>query len=149
VPRAEFGLLLRGVERLLVAAAAGDLDLRQLTQITGVGPVTRDGDWLSIDSCWIQLSATQRLLEDALPGAAPRVFAVPGPHQNPALTAYLTATTAVRTPEQAHTACMQALPGRHTAMAPGRYVLCASAPRDPADLTGWQHQPELTNGDGR
>jgi hypothetical protein len=34
-------------------------------------------------------------------------------------------------------------------MAPGRYVLCASAPRDPADLTGWQHQPELTNGDGR
>src|SRR5216683_2792396 len=149
VPQAELMLLLRGIERLLVAAAAGDPDLSQLTQITGVEPVARDGDWLHTDSCWIELSATQRLVEEALPGAAPRVFAVPGPDGAPVLTAYLTATEAARTPEQAHAACMRALPGRHTAMAPGWYVLCASAPHGPGDLTGWQHEPVLSDGDGR
>jgi hypothetical protein len=149
VPQAELRLLLRGIERLLVAAAAGNPDLSQLTQITGVEPVARDGDWLHIDSCWIEVSATQRLVDEALPGAAPRVFAVPGPDGAPVLTAYLTATEAARTPEQAHAACMRALPGRHTAMAPGWYVLCASAPRDPGNLTGWQHEPVLSDGDGR
>jgi hypothetical protein len=149
VPRAEFERLLRGIERLLVAAAADDVDLGQLTQVTGLEPVVRDSGWLYIDSCWVELSAVQRLAEDALPGAAPRVFTVPGPLGLPVLTAYLTATQAVSTPGQAHAACMRALPGRHTAMAPGRYVLCAGRPADPADLTGWQLQPVLRAGDGR
>jgi hypothetical protein len=149
VPRAEFELLLRGIERLLVAAATDDVDLAQLTQITGLKPVVRDSGWLYTGSCWIELSAVQRLAEDALPGAAPRVFAIPGPHGAPVLTAYLAATRAVSTAGQAHAACMRALPGRHTAMAPGRYVLCAASPSDPADLTGWQRQPVLAEGDGR
>jgi hypothetical protein len=149
VPRTEFELLLRGIERLLVAAAADDVDLGQLTQITGVEPVVRDSGWLHIDSCWIELPAAQRLVEDALPGAAPRVFAIPGPLGPPVLTAYLAATPAVRTPGQAHAACMRTLPGRHSAMAPGRYVVCASSPSDPADLTGWRLQPVLGEGDGR
>jgi hypothetical protein len=149
VPQSELALLLCGVERLLVAAAAGDLDTGQWTQITGVEPVARDGDWRYIDSCWIELSAAQRLVEKALPGAAPRVFAIPGPHGTPLLTAYLIGTGSVRTPEQAHTACMRALPGQHTAMAPGWYVLCAGAPPDPGDPAGWRHQPVLSSGDGR
>lgn len=151
VPRTEFELLLRGIERLLLAAADDDVDLGQLTQITGLEPVVRDSGWLYTGSCWIELSAAQRLVEDALPGAAPRVFAVPGPSgtATPVLTAYLAATSAVSTPGQAHAACMRALPGRHTAMAPGRYVLCAGSPADPADLTGWQLQPVLDEGDGR
>lgn len=149
VPRAEFKPLLRGIERLLLAAAADDVDLGRLTQITGLKPVVRDSGWLYTDSCWIELSAAQRLVEDALPGAAPWVFAIPGPSGPPVLTAYLAATRDASTPEQAHAACMRALPGRHTAMAPGRYVLCASSPSDPGDLTGWQLQPVLRDGDGR
>jgi hypothetical protein len=34
-------------------------------------------------------------------------------------------------------------------MAPGWYVLCASAPGDPQDLDAWQRQPVLANGNGR
>jgi hypothetical protein len=149
VARAELGLLLRGTERLLVAAAAGDPGLGRLAEITGLEPVARGSDWLHIDSCWVNLPAAQRLADDALPGAAPRVFAVPGPHGVPVLTAYLVATEAVRTPRQAHAACMRALPGRRTAMAPGRYVLCASAPPAPRELAAWQREPVLTDGDGR
>jgi hypothetical protein len=149
VPRAELTLLLRGIERLLAAAAADDQDLTQLTRITGVEPVARDDDWLYIDSCWVELSATQRLVAEALPGTAPSVFAVRGPRGTPILAAYLVATEAVRTPEQAHSACVRLLPGRHSAMAPGWYVLCASTPADPRDLEGWQNQPELSRGNGR
>jgi Condensation domain len=149
VPRAELTLVLRGIERLLVAAAADDPDLTQLTRVTGVEPVARDGDWLYIDSCWIELSATQRLVAEALPGTAPSVFPVRGPRGTPILAAYLVANETVRTPEQAHSACVRLLPGRHSVMAPGWYVLCASTPADPGDLTGWQHQPVLSNGNGR
>jgi len=151
VPQAERALLLRGTERLLVAAAAGDLGLGpgHLAGVTGLEPVARGGHWLCINSCWVDLFATQRLAEEALPGAAPRVFAVPGPDGGPVLTAYLAATGAVRTPGQAHAACMRALPGRHTAMAPGWYVLCARTPSDPLDLAAWQREPALGNGDGR
>ncbi|MEV4821709.1 hypothetical protein [Micromonospora sp. NPDC049274] len=34
-------------------------------------------------------------------------------------------------------------------MAPRHYVLCAQAPADPADLSGWQRQPVLAEGGGR
>jgi hypothetical protein len=56
-----------------------------------------------------------------------------------------------RIPEQAHAACMALLRagGRHTAMAPGRYVLCAGPPADPADTAGWLARPVLAAGPGR
>lgn len=149
VPEAEMALLLRGTERLLLAAAAADGSVADLAAGIGLEPVTRDGDWSYIDSCWVDLPAAQRLAETALPGATPRVFAVPGPDGTPVLTAYLAATEDVRTPGQAHTACMRVLPGRHTVMAPGRYVVCAAAPADPEDLSAWQREPVLSDGDGR
>lgn len=149
VPAAELGRLLEGIERLLVAAGKGDVALADLTRVTGVEPVTRGPGWLYIDSCWIELPACQQLVQDALPGAGARVFAIPGPDGTTELTAYLTATQDVRTAGDAHAACTRTLPGRRTAMSPGRYVVCASAPADPCDLAGWRRQPVLCDASGR
>lgn len=83
----------------------------------------------------------------------------PASDGEPVLHAYLTAAGGVITPERAHAACMAALPGdrsprqpggiRYTAMAPGRYVICARPPADLADLAAWQCQPALAEGTGR
>lgn len=89
---------------------------------------------------------------------------------NLVLTAYL-APSGPLTPEQAHAACMAVLPPgleppprmRYTAIAPARYVICATAPPGPAGLavgpagpTGpaadpaaWRRQPVLSAGPGR
>jgi hypothetical protein len=155
VPPGDIESLLRGVELLLVAAASGDVDLDQVGEITGVAAVDRDAGWLRIDSCWIELAEAQRLVDDALPAA--RVFAEPDPAGELRLVAYLAAAKKIQTPEQAHAACMEVLPGgpkppdqmRYTAMTPGRYVICAGAPADPADLAAWQRQPVIACGDGR
>jgi hypothetical protein len=159
VPCQEVELLLRGVELILVSAAADDLDLSRVGEITGVMPVSRDPGWLRIDSCWIELREAQRLLDDALHVPAARVFPSTDPTGEPVLVAYLTAGAGIQTPEQAHAACMAVLPGnrrsrppdgmRYTAMTPGRYVICASAPDELSDMAAWQHQPILASGDGR
>lgn len=159
VPRQEVESLLRGVEALLVAAAAADLDLGRVGEITGIRPVSRGPGWLRVDSCWIELREVQRLLDDALGVPAARVFAIADPAGEPALVAYLAAGEGMRTPEQVHAACMAVLPGhrrpqppdgmRYTAMTPGRYVICAGAPDDLSDLAAWRRQPVLASGDGR
>jgi hypothetical protein len=142
LPATEIEALLGAVERLIVAAADQDVDLGRLTGITGVEPIVRDADWHNVDNSWIQLSAVQDLLEDALPGCAPH--AVIGVDST--LTAYLVGTDAVRTPSAAHSACMAALRRHATAIAPAYYVLCDEAPADPA---GWPRQPVRAEGDGR
>jgi hypothetical protein len=81
------------------------------------------------------------------------------PRQHRELVAYLAADGGIDTPEQAHAACMATLAGtrslappngiRYTAMAPGRYVICSSAPSDVHDLAGWQRQAVVAEGDGR
>jgi hypothetical protein len=159
VPREDLEMLLRGAERLLVAAAAGDIGLDRLGEITGVEPVTRGPGWLRVDSCWIERPEVQRLVDDALPGSAARVFTVPDARGEPALVAYLTASGGFTTPQQAHLACVALLPrhgkpkppggNRFTAITPGRYVICGHPPDDPSDLAGWQRQPILAHGTGR
>jgi condensation domain-containing protein len=158
VSPAEIESLLRGVERLLVAAAARDVELTGLTGITGVSPMPRGPGWLHADSCWVELSEAQRLLDDALDVPAVRVFPDPAAPGEAALVAYLAAGGSVQTPEQAHAACVAELAGhgrprrgqpRYTAMAPARYVICARAPLDRSDLTAWRQQPVLAAGTGR
>jgi len=159
VPRAELESLLRGAERLLVAAAAGDISLDRIGEITGVVPVTRGPGWLRVHSCWIELPEVQRLVDDALPGSAARVFTMPDARGEPTLVAYLTTSGGINTPQQAHLACMALLPrhgkpkppggNRFTAITPGRYVICGHAPDNPSDLAAWQHQPVLAHGSGR
>lgn len=159
MPPQEIESLLRGVELLLVAAAAGDLDLARTGEITGIQPLRHGPGWVRAGACWVELAEVQRLLDDALPGSFARVFAVPGADGEPVLHAYLTAAGGIAAPEQAHAACMAVLPGdrspgqpggiRYTAMAPGRYVICARPPADPADLAAWRRQPVLAEGSGR
>lgn len=159
VPRTDLESLLRGVELLLAQAAPGDVSLARLGEITGVEPVPRGPGWLLAGSCWVELAEVQRLLDDALPALAARVFAVPGPAGDQHLVAYLAARDSAITPAQAHAACMAHLPSnrtgrgpgdpRLTAMAPARYVICREPPADPASLAAWQHHPPITEGTGR
>jgi condensation domain-containing protein len=147
-PRSEIELILLGAERLLVAAAAGDIDLGRIGEITGIEPLDRGPGWVEVDSCWIELPEVQRLVEAALPASDARVFALPGEDGAAVLIAYL-AGGGIASPAQAHSACMELLSGRYTAMAPGRYVICEQAPADLADQAAWLAQVVLAEGSGR
>jgi hypothetical protein len=93
-----------------------------------------------------------------IPAATIPAVAVPEPGSH-ALVAYLAAGGGIDTPEQAHAACMTTLAGtrglappdgiRYTAIAPGRYVICAAAPADVRDMAAWQRQAVVAAGDGR
>lgn len=97
VPAAEIESLLLGIDRLLAEAATGDVDLRRMTEITGLTPVVRGPEWQRVDGCWIELPEVQRLVDDAVRVPA-RVFAAPDDHGRTVLTAYVTAGGPVRTP---------------------------------------------------
>jgi Condensation domain len=154
VPAAEIEMLARGTEALLVAAAAGDVDLATVGTVTGVEPVPRGDRWCYVDSCWVNLDEVQRLLDEALPDHTSAVFAAERPggtgsaEGEPLVLAYLAGAGDI-TPERAHDACMAALPGRITAMAPGYYVVCDRAPEDGSRAGAWQRQRVLAEGDGR
>jgi hypothetical protein len=144
VPRAEMESLLLAVERLLVAAAHGDVPAGRMPEIIGLEPIAGTPDRILVDSCWVDVADVQRLLDEAAAPAVARVFAsVDG---RP-LVAYLAATDAVHTPEQAHDRCMAALAYHPTAITPRHYVICPTAPADPADPAAWP--PPLTAGAGR
>ncbi len=150
LPVAEIEAFLRGTERLILAAAEGNVDMAKLSEVTGLVPVVRDpAAWLLLDSCWVELAEVQRLLDDALAPSAALSHVGTGADGQPRLVAYLAAGDRIRTPDQAHTACLGALSRRYTAMTPGWYVICDGAPDDPLDLAAWQRQPVLAAGDGR
>ena len=144
VPRAELESVLLAAERLLVTAAHGDVPGSQLPALIGLEPIPATPDRILIDHCWTDLAAVQRLADDALAPAITRVFASAGDRP---LVACLTATADIRTPEQAHARCMTALAHHPTAITPRHYVICSTAPSDPADLTAWP--APLATGTGR
>ncbi|MDQ2586698.1 condensation domain-containing protein [Saccharothrix yanglingensis] len=144
VPRSEMESLLLAVERLLVEAASGDLAPGRVRDLVGLEPIARTADWVLVDSCWVDLVEVQRLLDEAL---GPSVARVHASVDGRPLVAHLTATDAVRTPEQAHALCMAALPDHLNALTPRYYVVCATAPPDPADPTAWP--TPLSAGTGR
>ena len=144
VPGAEVESLLLAVERLLVGAAHGDLDAERIRELVGLEAITRPPEWVMVDSCWVDLAEVRQLLDEALAPSTARIFpSVDGRD----LVAYLTATDAVRTPEQAHARCMAALPRHLNALTPRHYVICATAPPDPTDPGGWP--TPLSAGSGR
>jgi hypothetical protein len=144
IPRAELESVLLAVERLLVAAAHGDVPAAGMPGLIGLEPLGGAPGRILIDHCWVDVAAVQRLVDDAVAPAAAHVFASADGRP---LVACLAATDAVRTPEQAHARCMAVLACHPTAITPRHYVICPTAPADPADPAGWP--PPLTSGTGR
>jgi hypothetical protein len=144
IPDDEVVAFLYGVERLLVAGAGRDVPLAEMEAVTGIAPVVRGPGWVRVDSCWVELAAVARLLEE-LPGVRRAwVSGAPG-----ALTAYVVPQDATGTPHTVHAACMAALAGRYAVMAPQRYVLCDAIPdRLPAGAR-WSPGTVLAEGSGR
>ena len=134
VPRAELESVLLAVERLLVAAAHGDVAGARMPELIGLEPLAGTSDRILVDHCWVEVADVQRLVDDAAAPAVAHVFASAGGRP---LVAYLAATDAVYTPEQAHARCMAVLAYHPTAITPRHYVICRTAPSDPADPTAW------------
>jgi hypothetical protein len=144
LPRAELESVLLAVERLLAAAARADLPASRIPDIIGLKPLPGTPHRILADHCWVDIAAVQRLVDDAAAPAVARVFASAGGRP---LVAHLTATDAVRTPEQAHARCMAALARHPTAITPRYYSICRTAPPDPADPAAWP--APLATGTGR
>jgi hypothetical protein len=144
MPRAELESVLQAVERLLVAAAHGDVPGGQMPGRIGLEPLAGASHRILADHCWVDVTDVQRLADDALAPAVARVFAFVGGRP---LVACLTATGAVRTPQQAHARCMAALARHPTAITPRHYVICRTAPSDPCDPAAWP--APLATGTGR
>jgi hypothetical protein len=144
LPRPELEAALLAVERLLVAAAPGDVAAARVPGAAGLEPIPGSPDRVLADHCWVSVADVQRLVDDAVAPAAARVFASAGGRP---LVAHLAATGAVATPEQAHARCMSALARHPTAITPRYYVICPAAPPDPADPAAWP--PPLAAGTGR
>jgi hypothetical protein len=143
VPRAELESVLQAIERLLVAAARGDVPAGQMPGLIGLEPPGTP-DRMLIDHSWVDVADVQRLLDDAVAPAVAHVFASAGGHP---LVAHLTATDTIHTPAQAHARCMAALAYHPTAITPRYYVICRTAPPDLADPAAWP--PPLATGTGR
>jgi hypothetical protein len=144
VPRAELESVLLAVERLLVAAAHGDVPGSRMPELIGLEPIAGTPDRILVDSCWVDVADVQRLVDEAVAPAVAHVF--PSADGSP-LVAHLAATDAVRTPEQAHARCMAALAHHPTAITPRHYVICRTAPSEPADPAAWP--VPLSTGAGR
>src|ERR1700722_7747964 len=144
MPRAELESVLRAVERLLVAAAHGDVPGGRMPGLIGLEPLAGTSHRILVARCWVDVTDVQRLVDAALEPAAAHVFASVGGRP---LVACLTATDTVRTPEQAHARCMAALTHHPTAITPRHYVICRTAPPAPSDRTAWP--APLTAGTGR
>ncbi len=143
LPEAEIEGVLRGLEALVVASAAGPVPISEVSAITGVVPVERGDGWVQHEYGWVELSAVQRLLADVLPGAASSVFFVDGE-----LVAYVAPDEPV-SPKQLHNDCVAALYGRYSTITPGRYVICAGPPEVLDSPTAWADRPVVYSGTGR
>ncbi|MEU8204809.1 condensation domain-containing protein [Streptosporangium sp. NPDC049046] len=134
VPAEHLTSLLQAVERLLVAAAGGNLDHEGIIDVLQMEPVRRDSNWVKADAQWVELTEIQRLLDDAFAPAKARIFSQVAGEP---LVAYVEASDSVRTPEQAHARCMAMLSAHPSAMTPRYYVICEAVSVDVDDPIGW------------
>lgn len=159
---------LTGLVRLLEAAATDDVPLASLTEVTGVRPVERGPRWCRTDGSWTSPPLVAQALSEALEGLPVQVTAdavAPGdstPHAmapeggtpgatppDGSLTAFIAAGDTPLTPAQAHTALMDALPGRPGVLAPRRYVIVHHPPAEADRTSAWLRQQILREGTGR
>ncbi|MEU0156296.1 condensation domain-containing protein [Micromonospora fulviviridis] len=127
--------ILLAVERLLLSCQAGNLSPAEIRQAISLEPIRYGPGWVLLESGWVEVAEVQELLDAAL---SPRHAAVFDEVNGEPLVAYVVATDEVVSPADAHERCMAMLAGRHTAVAPRRYVMCAAYPADPSDPAAWQ-----------
>ncbi|WP_431784509.1 condensation domain-containing protein [Streptomyces chumphonensis] len=150
-PRAEAEGFLTGVVRLLEAVAEEDVPLSALGAVTGVRPAERGPQWRRVDGCWVSPPAVADALGRALDGRPVHVTVEEAPDggAGPRLTAYVAAGGDSLTPERAHAALRDVLPGRPGLLAPHRYVIVQGPPPDGGPGSAWTGRPVLAEGDGR
>ncbi|WP_369148042.1 condensation domain-containing protein [Streptomyces sp. R44] len=138
---------LTGLVRLLEAAATEDVPLTALTGVTGVRPVERGAGWRLVDGSWVSPPEVAEVLSGALGGVP--VHVTDGAPDEDGLTAFLACGGSPLTPEEAHAALMDALPGRPGVLAPRRYVIVRDAPAEADRTSAWLGQRILREGAGR
>ncbi|MGW4649955.1 condensation domain-containing protein [Kitasatospora sp. NPDC004289] len=130
--RQESELFARGLLKLVAAVAEGPVELSRLTELTGLAPRKRVGEWEEVDGSWIDLAAVRTLLAEALgPGVTATVAVREG-----RLTAWIDPGERPLTPAKVHRAVVAALPGRETAMAPQHYVVHGAVPAEGSGRDG-------------
>ncbi|MFJ6144301.1 condensation domain-containing protein [Streptomyces anulatus] len=153
---------LSGLVLLLEAAAAGDVPMEALAEVTGVRPAERGPGWLRVDGCWVSPDAVREALGRAVGGLPVRVAEEPAPDgtadgtaegatgTEPHLTAYLARGDTSLTPEAAHRALTALIPAAGSGvLAPQRYVLVGNPPTEPDRTDAWRRLEIIEEGTGR
>lgn len=153
-PREEAETFLTGLVKLLEAVAYEDVPLAALTEVTGIRPTERPGDWRQVDGCWVSPAAVADALSGALGGLPVHVTTDDGSAPAPdgeRMTAFIASGGAPLTPDGAHTALMETISGPSPSglLAPVRYVIVHDPPATPGDSSGWLRQRILMEGNGR
>jgi Condensation domain len=148
----------RGIATLLIEAARHDVPLEEIPAITGLTAAVRGPQWLTSDGCWINVDDIHELVATVLASLADtsrpifQVIPEPDSRLEHRLVCYLTGVSPAWSKaelEQLHTACVHALHGRPSAMAPHHYVVCDGAPANSAEAAAWCELPVLFDGTGR
>ncbi len=150
LPPEEAVAWLGAVERVLCACVLGDVAVDDIGTHTQLVPAPRGADWLLTGAGWVDVRDVAGLVRGVAAAPQSDVLVVPSA-EGPRLTAFIDGSRL--SPHQAdpawlHAACVAALPGNRTAMAPHRYVVSAGPPCI-RDITGWQGVPVLAEGTGR
>ncbi|WP_176711023.1 condensation domain-containing protein [Streptomyces sp. Ncost-T6T-1] len=161
---------LSGLVLLLEAAAAGDVPMEALAEVTGVRPAERGPDWLRLDGCWVSPDAVRETLGRAVGGLPVwvQVTEEPGPEDSaagaagadaaaggasgadPHLTAYIACGATPLTPEKAHRALTALIPAAGSGvLAPHRYVIVENPPTEPDRSDAWRRLNTIDEGTGR
>ncbi len=136
------------IERLLCTAVTRDIDIREIGTLTALTPARYGVEWQHVDASWVHLSTTAELVGRAAGGRRAAVFAQPTT-AGTRLVAYLDGGSSPVDIAALHRACVAALPGVRTAMAPHWYVVCAGPPVDGSSAADWSRVPVRDEGTGR
>ncbi|MFI7099062.1 condensation domain-containing protein [Streptomyces sp. NPDC050161] len=146
---AEIKQLLRGLETLLVTAVDREVPCAELPDLIGLPRPERGDGWKLIDRCWVDMAQASDVLRQVSGSTDAALFAVDS-GAGEELVAYVRSDDPRATPESIHRSFVAALEDHPSVVAPGRYVICRSAPELPAaDEAAWMRQPVVHAGTGR
>lgn len=146
IPRVEE--LLRGLESLVVGAAAGDLVPPQIGELVRLTTATRRDGWVCGRHGWTNVPRTGEVWR-FLAGPESAVFTEPTNDGTTWVVAYAAAEPGRRSVGDLHRAFVAQLGDRSDIRTPDLYVCCAVAPSDVDDRSGWQACPVVEQGTGR